>query len=263
MTPQAALADLLNRLEARQGAAVYVGGGELRDWPPEATAALKSARLLVKARPAASIGCPGCERECTKPVEVYPAEDGRPVRAYIFCDEPEDMGRIEVESAALEQWRITGEALAGALARMLGLAGTPQRDGAVKRWTLGTLKGKEHKAAIKLAVEDGIVLILAGHTVALPEVLSLEANGLAVDKVELLRLVDTPAPCAKAYQPSIARREARKLDTQQKYAAWRKAARGLRRKSQGKSERWVSLQIAKMDIAQGSTAETIRKHIRR
>lgn len=262
MTPQAALTDLLDRLEALQGAVVHVSGDELNTWPADAVAAMKSARLLVKARPASNIVCPGCEEHCVKPVDVFPAEDGRSARAFVNCDEPQDMGRIPVELNKSEQWRITGEGLAVAVGRLLGFTKPPHQDGTGKRWTLGILKGKEHKGAVKLAVESGITLAVAGHTVALAEILSHDDNGLAVDRDELLRLVDKPAPGVPAYEPSIARREARKLDTQQRYTAWRKAAKELRRKPQGKSERWVSRQIAKIDIASCSSAETIRKHIR-
>jgi hypothetical protein len=264
MTPQKVLAELLNRLEASRGVAVHIGGGELSEWPANAVAALKSARLLVKTRPASSIVCPGCERECTKSVEVYPAEDGRPARAYIYCDEPEDMGRIEVEPGTLEQWRITGGTLAGAMAQLLGFTKPPEQDSTGKWWALGLLKGNEHKGAIKFAAENGVALYVAGHTVPLTEILSLDNNGLTMDRSELQRLVDKPAHTlgAPAYEPSIARREARKLDTQQRYGAWRKAAKELRRNHRGKSERWVSLQIAKMDIANGSSEETIRKHMR-
>jgi len=265
MTPQAALAELLERLAAQQGAAVHIGNDELNTWPAEAVAAMKSARLLVKARPASSIVCPGCEENCpSMPVEVFPSEGGRPARAFIFCDKPEDMGRIDVEPGTLGQWRITGGTLADAMARLLGFTKPPEQDGTGKRWTLGLLKGNDHKGAIKLAAENGVALCVAGHTVPLTEILSLDSDGLTMDKKELLRLVDKPAHThgAPAYAPSIARREARKLDTQQRYAAWRKAAKELRRKPQGKSERWVSLQIAKKDIANGSSAETIRKHLR-
>src|ERR1019366_7766789 len=105
MMPHAVLAELLNRLEASRGAAVYIGAEELREWPTEAVGAFKSARLLVRARPASSLTCPGCEKQCTKSVDLFPAEGARSARAYIHCDEPEDMGRMEIDLAALEQWR--------------------------------------------------------------------------------------------------------------------------------------------------------------
>jgi hypothetical protein len=121
MTSQAVLAELLHRLKAQQGAAVYIGGRELSDWPTDAVEALKSARLLVKARPASRLECPGCERQCDKSVELYPAEGARSARAYIICDEPEDMGRIHLALADLEQWRVSGDASPASVAQALGV----------------------------------------------------------------------------------------------------------------------------------------------
>lgn len=121
MTPQAALVELLNRLEATRGAAVFIGAEELREWPAESVTAMKSARLLVRARPASRLVCPGCERQCDKPVDLYPAEGAKPARAYIICDEPEDMGRIELNLADLEQWRVSGDATAATVAKALGV----------------------------------------------------------------------------------------------------------------------------------------------
>lgn len=196
MTLQAVLAELLNRLEARQGADVYFCDGELREWPPEVVAALQSARLLVKARPVSSLVCPGCERQCVKSVEVYPAEGARPARAYIHCDEPEDMGRIEVEPTGLEQWRITGAILASAVSVLLGISKPPSADGNAQRWVLGLLPGAENRGALALSIENGATLTLAGQSVSLAHVVTLSANGLSVEKHTLLRAVegDTQEP---------------------------------------------------------------------
>lgn len=121
MTPQAVLADLLDRLKARPGEAPHIAATELSEWPAGAVAAMKSARLLLKARPASSIVCPGCEKQCLKDVDVFPAEGGRPARAFVHCDEPEDVGRIPVDLANLDQWRLSGDAKPAALARALGV----------------------------------------------------------------------------------------------------------------------------------------------
>lgn len=121
MTPQAILTELLNRLEASRGAAVLIGSEELREWPADTVAALKSVRLLVKARPANRLTCPGCEKQCSKDVDVFPAEGARPARAYIHCDEPEDMGRIQLDLADLEQWRVSGDASLASMAEALGV----------------------------------------------------------------------------------------------------------------------------------------------
>jgi hypothetical protein len=65
------------------------------------------------------------------------------------------------------------------------------------------------------------------------------------------------------YTPNSARREARKLDTETKYASWQKAYRRLMKSRPGKSDVWYSQQIAKMDIAKGSNPETIRKNMKK
>ena len=155
----------------------------------------------------------------------------------------------------LAQWKITGGLLAKTLARLLGFLQAPQEDGAGKRWTIGMLKGNEHKAQIAPAVANGVALKVAGHDIPLTEVLTFNKGELAADKVELLRRADKPAtpPGASAYKPSAARREGRKLDTQKQYAAWQKSYKELKRNRRGMSDVWYSQQIAKQDIAAGRT----------
>jgi hypothetical protein len=175
------------------------------------------------------------------------------------------VGRVPVELGRLTQWRITGGMLAKTLARLLGFLQVPQEDGAGKRWTLGMLKGNEHKAQIALAVANGVALKVAGHDIPLTEVLSFNKGKLAADKDELVRHVDKPAtpPGASTYKPSAARREERKLDTQKQYAAWQKSYKELKRNRRGMSDVWYSQRIAKQDIANNRDAETIRKHMKK
>jgi chromatin remodeling complex protein RSC6 len=72
----------------------------------------------------------------------------------------------------------------------------------------------------------------------------------------------TTATTGNRYTPNNARREARKLDTEAKYASWQKAYRRLLKNRPNMSDVWYSQQIAKMDIAKGSSPETIRKNMR-
>jgi len=57
------------------------------------------------------------------------------------------------------------------------------------------------------------------------------------------------------------RREARKLDTQAVHEGWRREYRKLKNKRPGMSDVWYSQQIAKLAMAAGRSAETIRKHM--
>ena len=266
MTESDLLEHIFERLSRADSGQEIFGADEAAQWPGGALEVLIKSGLLERAEPAQVIECKGCERNCFMPVHVRPAEGNRPARAFISCDKPEDVGRVPVELGRLAQWRITGGMLAGALARLLGFTKPPQDEGASgKRWILGLLKGKEHKCAVNLAVENGVTVIVSGHVMPLSEILTLDGGGLSVDRDELLRLVDKPGgqPSAQPYAPSIARRESRKLETQKHYQAWQKALRDLKRKHPEKSDVWCSQQIARTDNPMGRDAETIRKHMRK
>src|ERR1035437_4241965 len=73
MTPETAMIELLARVGAGNDTAVLVSDEELSHWPAAAVKAMKSQKLLVKARPAAGVVFPGCERECIMPVHTQPA----------------------------------------------------------------------------------------------------------------------------------------------------------------------------------------------
>lgn len=191
MTQRTVLTELLDRLSAKQGTAVSIGSDELELWPADAVAVLKAARILVKSQPAFRVVCPGCERHCLKPVEVMPAEDSRPARIFIVCNEPEDFGLIAIQSLDLERWQITGDILAEALSRLLDLD-SPQRDSTGSRWSLGLLKGTEGVADVMLAMNDIASLVVAGHTVPVAAIVKLDSNALSADTDGLLKLVNNP-----------------------------------------------------------------------
>ena len=64
-------------------------------------------------------------------------------------------------------------------------------------------------------------------------------------------------------KPSSVRLEVRKLDTEAKYKHWQKAYKASMKRSPGKSDSWHAYQIAKRPIAEGSSPETIRKHMKK
>jgi len=61
---------------------------------------------------------------------------------------------------------------------------------------------------------------------------------------------------------STVRRDARKLVTQATYKLWQKAYRATKKTHPNKSDIWYSRHIAKLKIAKGRDAETIRKHMK-
>ena len=78
---------------ARDGAAVRISETDVRQWPAEAGGALKAHRLLVRARPARTVVCPGCEADCVMPVQTIPA-GLREAARFIVCDERSDINRV-------------------------------------------------------------------------------------------------------------------------------------------------------------------------
>lgn len=121
MTPGDALVELLARMGASKGQAVFIGAQELSEWPAAAVAAMKAQKLLVRARPAASVECPGCERACAMPVHVVPAPKGGASRAFVVCDKRDDINRVNVPIAHLEQWKASGDVSPASVAQALGV----------------------------------------------------------------------------------------------------------------------------------------------
>lgn len=212
MTNQAALEELLARLAASRGTAVYVSDDELAGWPHDLLAEFKALRLLVRASPASSAVCPGCERECAMPVAV-PPDEGHGAAAFIVCDKRSDINRVTVPIGALTRWKTAGELLADCLSRLLHFESRPSGADAVNRWPIGMLEGKKHKDRLSLFAGDGgLTLAVAGHTVALADLLTIKKQAIWLDRTALLLLVDQPTGKVAAESESADDRRTRLLE---------------------------------------------------
>jgi hypothetical protein len=60
---------------------------------------------------------------------------------------------------------------------------------------------------------------------------------------------------------AISAHEVGRTRTQCRYALWNAEYRQLRKEHPKKSKRWCSIQVAKMEIADGCSSETIRRHL--
>lgn len=206
MTPRDVLGDLLARIGANGGAAVFIGASELAEWPAAAVAEMKKQKLLVPARPAASVLCPGCERECVMPVRVIPAHAG-PARAFVVCDKRDDINRVNVPITHLEQWQASGETVADWIARALGVT-RPDRAGShAGRWEIGMFKGAKHASHLVLLAEGELRLTLAGHSLRLVDVLEVKDDRIIIDRRMLNRCVDRPVAGAGDTESAEQRRE--------------------------------------------------------
>jgi hypothetical protein len=221
MTPQAALTELLARVSAENGAAVLVNDHELGQWPGEAVSVMKAKKLLVKARPASSAVCPGCERDCVMPVNTTLTT--RKPAPFIVCDKRSDINRVDVPISYLEQWQASGDLIASLLADLLGLDRSGISDTDAARWEIGMLKGAKHSSHLVLSSNGRLTLTLAGHSVSLADVLELEGDTFKVDRRKLNRLVDRPVAGAGDTESAAKRRERLKKRVQMLQAKGTKA----------------------------------------
>lgn len=261
MTPQAALIELLGRVGARNGAATLVSTEELNQWPTAAVAALKSHNLLLKARPAKSVVCPGCEQECSMPVHTLTRANA-PAASFVVCETRSDINRVAVPAARLAQWRCDAQAVCGFVAASLGLLQTtvqPSEDGLLP---IGVARGDKRTQMLCLRVQGHLALVVGTDAMPLADVIGFEDGGFTLDHSVIGQMVDAATTPDPRHTPSTAKRDARKIDTQAMYATWQKAYRALLKKSPGKSDVWYSQQIAKADKVHVRDPSTIKKHMK-
>jgi len=262
MRPQAALIELLERVGASQGNAVLVNDEDLTQWPMAAVAAMKTQGLLTKTKPASSTICPGCERDCVMPVHIIPAKENLPARTFISCDKRSDISRVPVPLAKINQWQCTINSVCQFIATCLGLRRSNQLTDNSSFRNIGIAKGVKRSQMLGLEV-DGVLSLIAGNNrLPLVELIEYHDGTYSLDDAMIRQLVDTATTADNRYTPSNAKREARKLDTVAMYESWQKEYRSLKKKRSGMTDTWYSKQIAKMEIANGRSAETIRKNMK-
>lgn len=262
MTAIDALLELLGRVGACQDAAVLVNDEELLQWPRASVKAMKSQRLIVKACPASSAICPGCESNCVMPVHTLPATTGKP-SLFIVCDKRSDINRVQVLPGKITQWQSNADLVCGFVASSLGLRNRGRITDSADRWEIGVVCGDKRSQMLCLEASGTLSLVVGNSKVPLAEFIEYRDGAYLLDSSLIRQLVDSATTADNRYTPNNARREARKLDTQAMYESWRKEYRALRREKPGMSDVWYSQKIAKMDIVHGRDAETVRKQMKK
>lgn len=260
MTPLESLFELLERVGTNRGAVTLVSDEELYQWPEAAVKAMKSQKLIAKARHATSAICPGCERDCVMPVHTVMA--GKP-SSFIVCDKRSDINRVPVPAARLLQWQCNGVLVSRFVASCLDLSHVARQADTVGRWGIGIVLGNKRSQMICLEASGTLDLVAGSNKVPLVEFIGFHDGRYSVNAEQVRRLADAATTADERYTPSNARREARKLDTQATHESWRKAYRQKKKERPGMSDSWYAQQIAKMDIGEGRSADTIRKQMKK
>jgi hypothetical protein len=262
MTPRDVLNELLARVAAGSGAGVLVSDEELSQWPAAAVAAMKSQRLLAKARPASSAICAGCERACVMPVHTLPRASGA-AASFIVCDKRSDINRVPVSAERQKQWRCDADAVCGFVAAGLGLRRSDQHPADAGLLNIGIASGGKRTQMLCLQVNGDLSVVAGNNAISIADLVGFRNGEYSIEAAMIRELVDSATTGDRRYTPSNAKRAARKLATQAKYKRWRKAYRDLKKRHPNMSDVWYSQQIAKQDIAAGREAETIRKHMKK
>ena len=260
MTPEAALIELLGRVGARLGESVTVSTEELNQWPAAAVSALKSQGLLLKARPAKSVICDGCEQDCSMPVQTVTRANGS-VTSFVVCDKRSDTNRVPVPAALLALWRCDAQAVCGFIAASLGLQQTTVQPSEAGLLPIGMARGNKRTQMLCLRVRGHLALVVGADAMPLADVIGFENGGFTLDRSVIHQMVDAATTADTRHTPSTAKREARKIDTQAMYATWQKEYRALKKRRPNMSDVWYSKEIAKKTIAQGRDASTIKKNM--
>jgi hypothetical protein len=261
MTTIDALLELLGRVGACRDEAVLVNDEELLQWPKAAINAIKSQRLLVKARPASSAICSGCELNCVMPVHTLPTTTSKP-SSFITCDKRSDINRVSVPPGRLNQWQCNVDLVSGFVASSLGLRSPDKHTRRADRQEIGIVSGDKRSQMLCFEVSDTLTLVVGNIKVPLAEFIEFHDGAYVLDTIQIRRLADLSITADERFTPSNTRREARKLKTQDMYENWRKEYRALLKKHPRMSDVWYSKKIARMDIAQGRNEETIRKKMK-
>ena len=260
MTPEAALIELLCRVGACLGESVTVSTEELNQWPAAAVSALKSQGLLLKARPAKSVICDGCEQDCSMPVQTVTRANG-PAASFVVCDKRSDINRVPVPAARLALWRCDAQAVCGFVASSLGLQPSTVQASEAGLLPIGIARGNKRTQMLCLRVQGHLALVVGTDAMPLADVIGFENGRFTLDQAVIHQMVDAATTADPRHTPSTVKREAGRLNTQASYASWQKEYRALKKRRPNMSDVWYSEQIAKTSIAQGRNANTIKKHM--
>ncbi|MET0107206.1 MAG: hypothetical protein ABW072_18990 [Sedimenticola sp.] len=267
MTLNDVLLSLLEAMDAT-GETLLVGWDTVQQWPDGALEKILETGILTDAKPAFSVECLECANRCFMEVHQLSSIDKKPTRVFVICDDPEmqgQMGRIEISLERLRRWKVTGLQLARVIAGLLGIECKTEDRHNQANIRVGMVKGKNSRRWLSLN-KSPLTLEINNHHISLEEVLFIEDGALAIDRMCIDQLIDkAPASTGKKCKPSADKREAGKRKTEAMYEDWQEEYLKLRRKPPDTvrhTDSWIAKHIAKLDIAQGRSWDTIRKNMK-
>jgi hypothetical protein len=167
---------------------------EARDWADGVFRYLVERRILYEASRTKSMVCPGCERDCHKPVVVRVLEGEARSKAFIQCDEEPALGRIPIAFEMLTRWHASRSSLGSFVSEALGF-GQLSWSLADPSVTLGNIKGRYNRRTVALCQSEGRMTIQVGRQQeSVVRLLRWKGAGMVIDKILLRRLANRKEP---------------------------------------------------------------------
>lgn len=191
---------LLDRLGAAFPAPALFSHDETTDWPPGLLAALLDVRILQPtAEHVAPVVCPGCEWQCPKPIVIRTGR--RTTRAFVVCDEPPALGRVEISLNDLRHYQVTLRSVADFLCHSLEQP-PPQRQRHPNAYALGFIRGRHGPRAFSVACTDGaVVFTIDHHSERLNCLLRWDGAAMSVDAALIRRLANRKSSSTSSARP--------------------------------------------------------------
>ena len=185
-----ALLELLERVGACQGNAVLINDEDLLQWPGAAVKAMKSQKLIIKARPAQSVICPGCESNCIMPVHTLPATKSKP-SSFIVCDKRSDVNRVAISPGSIIQWQCNADLIYGFVASTLGMRGPERQADSEGRREIGIVCGDRRSQMLCLETSGTLTLVVGNTKVPLADFIKFKEGAFTLNAVPIRRLADS------------------------------------------------------------------------
>ena len=196
---------LLNQLEASDGDTVAFTASELSAWPSSDLDLLHSEGLITRAAASTHTICPGCEEQCSRPVEHV--RDGSEVFFFTVCDKRSDTNRVEIDPSDIDTWSCSGSSLAASIARHLDISPANNSTTPNNQLTIGLYRGEKHSSHVLLEFKDQAVITTAGRSTPAAELVWIKQGFLYVDQHRLTAMVDNPVAPAGSEESADKRAE--------------------------------------------------------
>lgn len=257
-----ALIDVLEHI-ASSDKPVVIDYDTAQKWQSGALESFLRLGIISPASKAHSIECKGCENHCF--MDVVTQKYDSVTRAFVVCEDAEmqsQIGRIPIPLEHLKQWQSSTKHLANVISHFLDLDDSSEQT-IQNKIRLGMMTSSKGRRWVSLQFEP-LSLEINQYSIPINELLYFEDEQLLIDRLRVDDLLErAPQSNIKGYTPSTDKRDLKKLQTQAMYKDWNDEYLRLKKEKSGRTDTWCSIQIAKMDIAQGKDSETIRKNMKK